>query len=94
MLIKTYTDIVYYENAVKYSDRHFNDIFSDTSEIGVKYQQLRMDYDVLDLRKQKLARKILKFENNKWILFSKYNLRMKTQFLIYLFCKKIGIKKN
>lgn len=92
VLIKTYTDIMFYDNAVKYSDRHFNDIFSDTSEIGKKFQQLKMDYDVLDAKLQKLNSKLIKYENNKWVQFSKYSLKKKPLFLIDLFFKKLGIK--
>lgn len=92
VLIKTYTDIVYYENALKYTDRHFNDIFSDTSEISQKYQQLRMDYDALDKKNQILSNKILKLENNNWVLFSKYSLKKKLLFLMHLFFKKLRIK--
>lgn len=91
VLIKTYTDIVYYENAIKYSNRFFNDIFSDKSEIGIKFQQLKMDYDALDIKNQKLNSKLLRIENNKWIKFSKYSLKMKLIFLMRLFLKKIRI---
>jgi uncharacterized HAD superfamily protein/hypoxanthine phosphoribosyltransferase len=87
VFIKTYTDIVFYENSVQYSDRHFKDIFSDTSEIGVKFQQLKKDYDTLELQEQMLKSKLLKLEKNKWVQFSKLNRFKKLSFVIKEICK-------
>ena len=89
VLIKTYTDIVYYENAIKYSDRHFNDIFSDKSELGEMYQQLKIDYDALNINYQKLNIKTFRLENNQWIKFSKLNFINKCKFLSKKILSKI-----
>ena len=94
VFIKTYTDIVYYENAKKYTDRFFNDIFSDKSEIGQKYQELKIDFDKLELKNQQLYAKIDRIENNKWFRFSKYGSKKKLGFILNELLKKTGIKKG
>jgi len=89
VFIKTYTDIVYYENAKKYSNRFLNDVFSDVSELGSKFQQLKMNFDDLEIKNQTLQYKIKKIETNKWILFSKLNFKQKFFFIIDLGLHKI-----
>lgn len=91
VFIKTYTDIVYHENAIKYSNRFFNDIFSDNSEIGIRFQRLKMDYDNLEVRNQKLNSKLLRIQNNKWVLFSKYSFSKKLAFLMRLIFRKLSL---
>jgi len=91
VFIKTYIDIVYYENAIKYTNRHFSDIFSDTSEIGEKYQQLKMDYDAVYAKKQQLELRVSGLKQNKWLVFSKLGTKDKFLFLMKLFLKKIGL---
>lgn len=91
VLIKNYTDIFYFENAKNYSDRFLNDVFSDKSELGIKFQQLKMAFDTLEVKNQRLNSKIIRIENNKWFLFSKYSLKRKFLFLIQLTLKKMGI---
>lgn len=89
VLIKTYTDIIFYENSIKYSNRLFNDIFSDNSELGIKFKQLKIDYDLLDEKNKRLKLKIKNFQNNKWIQFSNKNFIGKMKYLIKFCYRKL-----
>lgn len=82
VLINSYTDIIKHENDAKYSNRFFNDVFSDRSELGNKIQELKMSFDELEVRNQVLIDKIKRIENNVWYKFSKYPSRKKMLFLI------------
>jgi len=82
VFIKTLTDIVYYDNAVTYANRHFKDVFSDESELSQQVQNLRWQLNQDQLEKEKLNKKIKKLENNKWLKFSKLGRTKKVIFLI------------
>ncbi|SDB22240.1 Uncharacterized protein, HAD superfamily [Flavobacteriaceae bacterium MAR_2010_188] len=84
ILINNYADIVYHENQLARNARSLSVLFSENSDLGLKYQTLFKDYEVLRLDYSKLITSFDKIQKNKWYQFDKYSRLKKLKFLLGL----------